>query len=324
LLNRWRSAGTQPLKIRMPSSRYDCLAITLNPAIDRTITIQNFQAGKVNRVQGEYSNAGGKGVNVASSLADAGHRVAVTGFLGRENVNLFERLFAHKRISDYFVRLEGETRVGIKITDPVLKETTDINFPGAEPLPSDLASLRTTIGQIDAEWFVIAGSLPPGVQTTIYRELTESLKTQGRKVALDTSGETLNHAIQALPAFIKPNIHELEGLVGRQLSGPDDVAAAARELVSRGIDTVVVSMGAEGACFVSGEGVLFATPPSIEVRSTVGAGDAMVAGVLSGKLRGLSLAEIAQLSTAFSVRTIGKLGTDVSVQEIAQKVSVRS
>lgn len=308
----------------MSSTRYDCLAITLNPAIDRTITVQNFQAGKVNRVQSEYSNAGGKGVNVASSLADAGHRVAVTGFLGRENVTLFERLFARKRISDYFVRLEGETRVGIKITDPVLKETTDINFPGAEPLPSDLTSLRATIEQTDAEWFVIAGSLPPGVETTIYRELTESLKRQDRKVALDTSGETLNHAVQGLPAFIKPNIHELEGLVGRQLSSPEDVAAAARELVSRGIDTVVVSMGEQGACFVSGEGVLFATPPSIEVRSTVGAGDAMVAGVLSGKLQGLPLAEIARLSTAFSVRAIGKLEADVSVQEIADKVSVRS
>jgi 1-phosphofructokinase len=308
----------------MSNSRYDCLAITLNPAIDRTITIANFQAGKVNRVQSEYSNAGGKGVNVASSLADAGHRVAVTGFLGRENVSLFERLFARKRISDYFVRLDGETRVGIKITDPVLKETTDINFPGAEPLPSDMTSLRATIGQIDAEWLVIAGSLPPGVETTIYRDLVKAAKAQGRKVALDTSGETLNHAIEALPAFIKPNIHELEGLVGRQLSSHDEVAAAARELVARGIDTVVVSMGGEGACFVSEEGVLFATPPSIEVRSTVGAGDAMVAGVLSGKLRRLSLAETARRSTAFSVRAIGKFEGEVSVDEIAQKVNVRS
>jgi 1-phosphofructokinase len=134
----------------MSSTHYDCLTITLNPAIDRTIAIPNFQAGKVNRVQGEYLNAGGKGVNVASSLADAGHRVAVTGFLGRENATVFERLFARKRIADHFVRLQGETRVGIKITDPVLKETTDINFPGAEPLPSDLTALRATIDQVDA------------------------------------------------------------------------------------------------------------------------------------------------------------------------------
>ncbi len=308
----------------MSSNRYDCLTITLNPAIDRTITIANFEAGKVNRVQGEYLNAGGKGVNVASSLADAGHKVAVTGFLGRENATVFERLFARKRISDHFVRLEGETRVGIKITDPVLKETTDINFPGAEPLPSDLAALRSAVDQIDAEWFVIAGSLPPGVETTIYRDLTQSLKTRGQKVALDTSGETLNHAIEALPAFIKPNIHELEGLVGRALPSREAVVAAARELVARGIEMVVVSMGEQGACFIGAEGVIFATPPAIEVRSTVGAGDAMVAGVLSAKLRGLPLADVARLSTAFSVRAIGKLEGDVSIDAIAQKVTVQS
>jgi 1-phosphofructokinase len=308
----------------MSSKHYDCLAITLNPAIDRTITIQNFEAGKVNRVQGEYLNAGGKGVNVASSLADAGHSVAVTGFLGRENAAVFERLFTRKRIADHFVRLEGETRVGIKITDPVLKETTDINFPGAEPLPSDLTALRATIDQIDAEWFVIAGSLPPGVEATIYRDLTKSLKARGRKVALDTSGETLNHAIEAGPALIKPNIHELEALVGRPLPSRDAVAAAANELVTRGIETVVVSMGHKGACFVGAEGVLFATPPEIEVRSTVGAGDAMVAGVVSAKLHGLALAETALLSTAFSVRAIGKLGADVSIEALSRKVTIQN
>jgi 1-phosphofructokinase len=307
----------------MSSTRYDCLAITLNPAIDRTITIPNFQAGKVNRVQGEYSNAGGKGVNVASSLADAGHKIAVTGFLGRENVALFERLFARKRIADHFVRLDGETRVGIKITDPVLKETTDINFPGAEPLPSDLAALRAIVDHFDAEWFVLAGSLPPGVETTIYRDLTAALKARGRKVALDTSGDSLNHAIGAVPSFIKPNIHELEGLVGRALPSREAVTEAARELVARGVEMVVVSMGEQGACFVGAEGVLFATPPAIEVRSTVGAGDAMVAGVLSSKIRGLSLAETARVSTAFSVRAIGKLEGDVSIDALAQKVGVQ-
>jgi 1-phosphofructokinase len=307
----------------MPAKNYDCLAVTLNPAIDRTITIPNFEAGKVNRVQGEYLNAGGKGVNVASSLADAGHTVAVTGFLGRENVAVFERLFARKRIADHFVRLEGETRVGIKITDPVLKETTDINFAGAEPLPSDIVTLVAAIDQINAEWFVIAGSLPPGVKTTIYRDLARSLRARGKKVALDTSGETLNHAIEALPTLIKPNIHELEALVGRTLPSREAVTEAARELVSRGIDTVVISMGHEGACFVGSEGVLFATPPEIEVRSTVGAGDAMVAGMVSAKLRGLSLADAARLSTAFSVRAIGKINPELSVEALSKKVAVK-
>jgi 1-phosphofructokinase len=113
-------------------------------------------------------------------------------------------------------------------------------------------------------------------------------------------------------------------LVGRSLSSRDEVAQAAKELLALGIEAVVVSMGHQGACFVNAEGILFAIPPEIEVRSTVGAGDAMVAGVISAKLRNLSLAETARLSTAFSVRAIGKLGADASVDSISQKVKIET
>ena len=157
-----------------------------------------------------------------------------------------------------------------------------------------------------------------------YRELAQSLKARQKKVALDTSGETLNHAIEALPTLIKPNIHELEALVKRPLPSREAVIEAARELVAQGIGTVVVSMGHEGACFVGSEGVFFATPPEIEVRSTVGAGDAMVAGMVSAKLRGLSLAEAARLSTAFSVRAIGKLDPELTVEALSEKVAITS
>jgi 1-phosphofructokinase len=279
----------------MAPNRYDCLAITLNPAIDRTITISNFQAGKVNRVQGEYSNAGGRR-NVASSLADAGHKIAVTGFLGRENASLFERLFTRKRIADHFVRLDGETRVGIKVTDPVLKETTDINFPGAEPLPSDLAALRSVIDHTEAEWFVIAGSLPPGVEITIYRDFTESLKSLGRKVALDASGEALNHAIEALPAFIKPNIHELEGLVGRAL--PTVTKLQGRlESWWPGVSDGRCLDGRTGRVFV-GAGAFFCRRQRSKFAAQLARAMRWLR-VLSAKLRGLSLAETARLSTTF-------------------------
>ena len=187
---------------------------------------------------------------------------------------------------------------------------------GTPRLPS-IVTLRAAIDQISAEWFVIAGSLPPGVETTIYRELAQSLKARQKKVALDTSGETLNHAIEALPTLIKPNIHELEALVKRPLPSREAVIEAARELVAQGIGTVVVSMGHQGACFV-------ATPPEIEVRSTVGAGDAMVAGMVSAKLRGLSLPQAARLSTAFSVRAIGKLDPELTVEALSEKVAITS
>lgn len=288
----------------MPYPIHDCLTITLNPAIDRAISIPDFAAGKVNRVQTETLTAGGKGVNVASSLAEAGHSVAVTGFLGRENDAIFQKLFARKSITDLFVRVDGATRTGIKITDPHNQETTDINFPGVAPQPAHLRLLRETLDQRDARWYVIAGSLPPDVDPSIYRDLTMALKSRGRDVAVDASGPALRHAIDATPSLIKPNIHELSELVERELTSPEEVAEAARQLLSTGIDTVVVSMGGAGACFVTAHETLFACPPAIPIRTTVGAGDAMVAGLVSASLRGLPLAESARLATAFSLNAI--------------------
>ena len=280
----------------------------LNPAIDRTITISNFTAGTVNRVEDVRSNPGGKGVNVASALADHGHRVAVTGFLGRENTALFEALFTRKKIEDRFVRIDGQTRVGIKISDPVLRQTTDINFSGPAPTPADLTALDETLAALDAEYFVLAGSLPPGVEPTFYRTLVAALKARGKRVVLDASGEPLPLALEAKPHLIKPNIDELSELVGKPLDGEDAVIAAARELVSEGIEQVVVSMGRDGACFVTADAVVTARPPDVAVKSTVGAGDAMVAGIIAAHFRQLSLADTARLATAFSVEALTRNG----------------
>lgn len=282
-------------------SPFDAVTVTLNPAIDRTVTIANFAPGAVNRVEAFHNTPGGKGINVASALADAGHRVAASGFLGCENSRLFEALFAKKQIADQLIRITGETRVGIKIVDPATHQTTDINFPGNAPTPHEVAALHEQLAGLQAPWFVLGGSLPPGVAPALYRELVAALKARGIKVALDTSDEPLRLALEAAPTFIKPNIHELEALLGKPLANEQAVVQAARELVARGIELVVVSMGKQGACFVNAQRVVVARPPDIEVRSTVGAGDAMVAGILSAQLRGLPLEDCARLATAFSL-----------------------
>jgi 1-phosphofructokinase len=308
--------------------RFDAVTVTLNPAIDRTVTIANFAAGQVNRVEEMRQNAGGKGVNVAAVLADAGHVLAATGFLGRENSALFEALFAQKQIADHFVRIDGQTRVGIKIADPVLRQTTDINFPGQAPTPADVAALRRVVGELDGGWFVLAGSLPPGMQPTIYAELVAIARSRGHRVALDTSGPALQHAIEAGPEIIKPNIHELEEMVGATLPDQSAVVGAARALIARGVGLVVVSMGADGACFVSRDQVVMARPPAVEVASTVGAGDAMVAGVVAAQLRGLALAEAARLATAFSLDAIQRIGAGLSAPDtiaaLMERVSVEA
>src|SRR5579862_2229837 len=129
----------------MKTNEYEVVTVTLNPAIDRTVTISNFTAGAVNRAEHVRSNPGGKGVNVAAALADYGRRVAVTGFLGRDNPGSFETLFQEKGIADHFVRIAGQTRVGIKIMDPARQQTTDINFPGEEPSSDDYELLVSQV-----------------------------------------------------------------------------------------------------------------------------------------------------------------------------------
>lgn len=308
-------------------AKFDAITVTLNPAIDRTVAIPNFTAGAVNRVGRERENPGGKGVNVASMLADYGLRVAVTGFLGRENAAPFEALFKRSKIADHFVRIAGHTRTGIKITDPILRQTTDINFPGPGLAPGDLDRLHERLAKLDGKWFVIAGSLPPGVDSTTCRDIITKLKARGRKVILDTSGEALRMGIEAIPNAIKPNIHELEDLVGGRLQSEASVISAARELVAKGIELVAISMGNDGACFVTGESVIIARPPDIEVTSTVGAGDAMVAGIVAARLGNQPVAGCARLATAFSIAALSGLdpglASPAAIESMMNQVAIK-
>lgn len=303
--------------------------VTLNPAIDQTISIPNFRAGHVNRVANSQSDPGGKGVNVASVLADYGLSLAVTGFLGAENPHLFERLFAQKGIEDRFVRIAGPTRTGIKIVDPLTQETTDINFPGQTPRPEDVQALGRIVEDLTAScaWFVLAGSVPAGLSPEIYGDLIHLIKRNGRAVALDTSGPALHQALPAAPTLIKPNNFELEEYTGRRLESQTAIIQAARELLATGIKTVIVSMGAEGAIFVAAGEVILAKPPQVVVKSTVGAGDAMVSGVVAGQGQGLPLAECARLGTAFSAGVISQVGSGLPplavVERFKQQVTIQ-
>jgi len=291
--------------------------VTLNPAIDQTVSVPGFRAGAVNRVVRSQLDPGGKGINVASFLADFGHSVAVTGFLGRENPELFEQLFAAKTIADRFVRIAGSTRIGIKIVDDECGQTTDVNFPGLAPGADDVQALFSAIEELTAScaWFVLSGSIPTGVAPDIYADLVRLIRAKGRAVALDTSGEALKLALRQAPNLVKPNIHELQELCGTSLSNHSTVVAAGRRILDQGVQSVVVSMGERGALFLEPRQAFLACPPEVPVQSTVGAGDAMVSGTVAGKLRGASLAECARLATAFAAGAVGRVGAGLPSRE---------
>jgi 1-phosphofructokinase family hexose kinase len=282
--------------------------VTLNPAIDQTLSIPGFRAGEVNRVEWERSDPGGKGVNVAAFLRDVGARVTVTGLLGSDNAGIFQAFFADKGIADRFVMVPGRTRVNVKIIDQPGRRITDINLPGLSFTADKGAALAGITEQVadDHDWFVLSGSVPPGTPDTVYADLIETLRARNKRVVLDASGPAFARGVAALPYAVKPNLEELSELVGRPLSDEAEAVPAVRELIAGGIGCVIVSMGADGAIFAEGSQCLHVRSPAVVVRSTVGAGDAMVAGFIIGKLRRLPLAQCGKLATAFA---LGKLTT---------------
>ncbi|GAA4479948.1 1-phosphofructokinase [Gluconacetobacter asukensis] len=287
--------------------------VTFNPAIDQTITVDHLVPGEVHRARAVRQNAGGKGVNVASCLADWGIDVTAFGLLGRENAALFEALCAQKKIADRFLRIPGATRVNMKIVDD--RNTTDINMDGA---PVDAATAERQVGIVEAfagddSLIVLSGSLPPGCPPDLYAGLVARLRGKGARVLLDTSGTPLTLALQGdtLPNIIKPNLRELADWAGEPVETTDDALRIGARLIARGVELVVVSMGADGALFLQDTGAITARLRARTVTSTVGAGDAMVAGLVAALSEEAALEDIACLSTAFAVGKLGLAGPNL-------------
>jgi 1-phosphofructokinase len=344
-----RSSESRPTEpTTEPTAKYGVriVTVTLNPAVDQSVLIPNFRPNAVNRVVAEQSDAGGKGVNVAaflsdyfasdyfaSSVASTGQNncsITATGFLGADNSSLFEQLFQQKKIRDRCLRLPGKTRVNIKIMDDAQAQVTDINFPGVGASDRDLEVLLEAIAALapDNDWFILSGSLPSGLCTSAYHDLIKPLKAQGKKVVLDTSGEALQEALSAQPSLIKPNVEELRALLGQPLAHEAEIVEAARQLNRAGIETVVVSMGSGGALFVTAHATVHALAEPPVIKSTVGAGDAMVAGTVAALSQGRSLSDCARLATAFSIEALGQVGAHLSAttdwDRACDRVSLRS
>jgi len=302
---------------------FDVVTVALNPVVDWTVWIPDFGPGRVNRVQRDQTDAGGKGVNVASFLADYGLRVAVTGLRGVDNGEIFRSFLANKGIADCFVDIPGRTRTGVKIVDQVQGQTTDINFPGLAPRAADLDALERVLRDLidQCDWFVLSGRLPPGVSQAIYGEWIRALRGAGKKTVLDTSGDALRLGVAEAPAMIKPNLAELSELAGRELQADTEILEVARGLLAEGIQHVVVSMGERGALFVSHGGAVSAVPPRIEVTSTAGAGDALVAGTIAGLLSGLPLPGVARLATAFAAGALTQVSHGLPPAEVVENLA---
>ena len=304
------------------------LTLTLNPALDLTVELPVLAAGQVNRSDEMHTHAAGKGVNVAQVLADLGHQVTVSGFLGEDNLQAFETLFAKRGFVDAFIRVPGETRSNIKVAEQDGR-ITDINGPGPMVDAAAQQALLERLLQIAPghDAVVVAGSLPRGVTAQWLRELIERLNQLGLKVALDSSGEALRAALQAGPWLIKPNTEELADVLGCEVVSHAAEAQAAARLHAQGIEHVVISHGADGVNWFSVGSALHATPPKVSVASTVGAGDSLLAGMLHGLLSADTPEQTLRTATAIAAMAVTQIGFGINdsaqLAQLEQGVRVR-
>ncbi|MFG6177079.1 1-phosphofructokinase [Halomonas sp. THAF12] len=289
------------------------LTLTLNPALDLSVSLSRLALGEVNRTRETHLEAAGKGVNVARVLAALGHEVCVSGFLGADNDGSFLRAFETLGLSDAFLRVPGETRINAKLAEADGR-VTDINGPGPAIDADAWQALLDRLDELAADAsrrpaaVVIAGSLPPGVSPGGLAELIARLRGAGLPVWVDTSGAALEAAIDARPTAVKPNEHELAAWAGTPLDSHAARLDAARRLHAAGIEEAVLSAGAEGVLWVSRRGAWQAVPPPMPVASTVGAGDTLLAALLHGVLEGHAPDETLRLAAALSADAVRHLG----------------
>ncbi|MDC6381101.1 1-phosphofructokinase [Pseudomonas graminis] len=289
------------------------LTLTMNPALDLTVQLGPLQIGQVNRSDAMLSHAAGKGINVAQVLADLGHELTVAGFLGVDNQQPFETLFAKRGFVDEFVRVPGETRSNIKLAESSGR-ITDLNGPGPEVSPQAQQALAARVEQIAAGFdaVVVAGSLPRGVSAQWLKTLLLRLNAMGLKVALDTSGEALRAGLEASPWMIKPNTEELADALDAPIISIAAQAEAAADLRQRGIEHVVISQGSEGVHWFSSNVALQALPPKVTVASTVGAGDSLLAGMVHGLLCGHKPEQTLRTATAIAAMAVTQIGFGIN------------
>ncbi len=289
------------------------LTVTLNPALDLTVRLPSLRLGEVNRSDSLQVHAAGKGLNVAQVLADLGHQLTVTGFLGEGNPQAFEQLFAARGFADEFVRVAGDTRSNLKLAEADGR-VTDINGPGLAVSEAQCDELLARLERLvpDQDLVVVAGSLPRGIEVQWFVELLQRLKRLGIRVALDTSGAALRKGLAATPWLIKPNEEELGEARGVALDDSSAIAAEARRLQAEGIAHVVVSQGAHGVSWFSPNAALHANPPRVRVVSTVGAGDSLLAGMLHGLLEGWPAERTLTHATAIAAQAVGQVGFGIT------------
>jgi 1-phosphofructokinase len=277
--------------------------VTLNPAIDKIVEINQLSLGQVHRVSHQVVSLGGKSINVARILAGFGGETKAICFAGKDNYDEILTRAQDDHIPIDPIKVNGATRTNVKIVEPDQNyRTTDVNEVGFKITQEELDKMTDLIIEQGkkSEYLVLSGSLPEGVPKDYYKKIALDLKND-TKVIIDADGEILNAGIEGAPFLIKPNIHELEAALNVALDTYDKIVENSRKLINQHkVGYVLVSMGEDGSILVGENIALRAEILPVKVVSTVGAGDSMLAGVIFGLTKFQALEEEERLTKALS------------------------
>lgn len=306
------------------------ITVTMNPAIDKTVDLEQLVQGGLNRLKNVIVDAGGKGINVSKTIKALGGETVATGFLGGSGGVLIHKVLKEQGIRADFVEIKNEVRINLKVVE-ANGNVTELNEPGPVVTQEELDLLTEKLLDYANEeaLFILAGSIPNGVSKDVYKTLTLRLKEKGAKVFLDADGELFINALDAGPDIIKPNRHELEEYFHKDYRvDEDELMGMGKQLLEKGISMVAISLGQMGAMFLTKEKVLRCPGIKVVAHSTVGAGDAMVAALAYSIHQGLPLEESVKYGVATSAGAVTTKGTKPPtrelVDELLKKVEVKN
>lgn len=295
--------------------------ICLNPCFDKTVNVENLQTGQVNRIRDTRVDLGGKGINVAVVASRLGLDVQCIGIMGENGATELTAMMNREGLKHRFMTVPGHVRTNMKVCSLDGQGVTELNEPGS-PLNPEILEQFTAIAEEEtreSDMIVMTGSLPPGCPEGTYRNLMKAL--EGKKCILDTEGRELEMAAKgAHPFLIKPNLREMEATLGIELRTMRAIRDAALLFIRLGVQHSVVSMGAMGAMYISAEKTLFAPALRVETKSTVGAGDAMIGGMLLGYEVEKDMAKAFRYGIAAGAASVMTEGTQLIVRSDFEKL----
>lgn len=293
------------------------IAVTLNPAVDKTVEVDNCTINSVNRISSIKLDAGGKGINVSKVVKSLNGESIALGALAGKTGKFIKSYMDTEKIENDFIFVPGETRTNIKIVDKIKNTNTDINEFGNNISEEDIKRIKEKVFKLAKtdDILVLSGSVPQSIEKNIYELWIKEARDLGIKTILDAEGELLKYGILSAPYLIKPNIHELEKLFDVKINGMAETISLCKGIFDYGVKMVAVSLGSQGALFMNKEKTIYAHGLKVKVKSTVGAGDSMVAALAFALEKGYSFERSVTLSVAAATAGVMTEGTTAGILE---------